>query len=160
MKNNSVDMMTKLINTGVKQQKVSNKQSDSSSDRSDFEKMLEQAGQQQGFTAGDTSESSSSSSDSVTVNGVTGETEPGVEQLSIAAALITVQPMVPVDTITPVEVADIAPAGVEAVVMPEEAGAVVQQVAAAPVLIQEEGQQQQPQHVLRGLQQGGGLGAV
>ena len=102
MKNNSVDMMTKLINTGVKQQKVSNKQSDSSSDRSDFEKMLEQAGQQQGFTAGDTSESSSSSSDSVTVNGVTGETEPGVEQLSIAAALITVQPMVPVDTITPV----------------------------------------------------------
>lgn len=144
MKNNSVDMMTKLINTGVKQQKVSNKQSDSSSDRSDFEKMLEQAGQQQGFTAGDTSESSSSSSDSVTVNGVTGETEPGVEQLSIAAALITVQPMVPVDTITPVEVADIAPAGVEAVVMPEEAGAVVQQVAAAPVLIQEEGQQQQP----------------
>ncbi len=135
-----VDLMTQLINTGAKQ-KVSGKQSgSSSSDQSDFEKMLEQAGQQQGFTTDNTSEGGTSTSGPAETGAVSGEEEPGMEQMSIAAALVTVQPMIPVDTITPVEVADIAPAAAEAV-MPET-NLLAQQAAAAPVVTAEAGQEQ------------------
>jgi len=121
-----VDMMTQLINTGAKQKVTDRQDGSHSSESTDFEKMLEQAGQQQGFTAGETSEGVSSSTSAPVA--VSGEEEPGVEQMAIAAALVTVQPMVPVEPIQQVEVADIVPAGT----------AVVTDVAqAAPVLVQE-----------------------
>ncbi len=121
-----VDMMTQLINTGAKQKVTDRQDGSHSSESTDFEKMLEQAGQQQGFTAGETSEGVSSSTSAPVA--VSGEKEPGVEQMAIAAALVTVQPMVPVEPIQQVEVADIVPAGT----------AVVTDVAqAAPVLVQE-----------------------
>ncbi len=112
-----VDLMTQLINTGVKQSTGSKQ--DGSSDK-DFEKMLEQAGQQQGFAAGTTADNSSGTSTTPTGDATTapaaGEVEePGTEELSIAAALITAQPMIPVDTFTPVEVEEVLPAAAEAI---------------------------------------------
>lgn len=132
-----VDMMTQLINTGAKQKVSGKTKGSSSSDSSDFEKMLEQAGEQQGFTAGDTSGSTSGTSGTPTSAGTVTDgksEEPGVVEMSIAAALVTTQPVMQVEPIEQVEVADIAPAGVEAVTAnPVAENTAVQQVVAGPV---------------------------
>lgn len=125
-----VDMTTQLINTGASSssQKVSNKQGGSKSDQSDFEKMLENAGQQQDVAASDGSAAggTTSESGSADTNTAAGVEEPGTEQMVLAAALITQQPIIPVDTITPVTVEEIAPAGAQAAALPEAVAAVQQ----------------------------------
>lgn len=120
MKN--IDIMTQVINTGAKP-KVSGKQGGSSSKQKDFEKMLEHAGQQQGFTAGETTTPTDSGAGTATAPvenpGAAAVQEPGTEELSIAAALVTVQPIIPLDqAITPVTVEEVIPAaaaGTEAI---------------------------------------------
>lgn len=133
MKN--LDMMTQIINTGAKP-KVSSRQGGSSGQSSDFEKMLEQAGQQQGFTAGETTDNGTSSAAADASGRVEASAaaaaveEPGTEELSIAAALVTMQPMIPVDVIQPVTVEEVTPAAAEAI-LPEADMLAGQQTAAS-----------------------------
>lgn len=135
-------MMTQLINTGAKQ-KVAGKQGKSSSDQKDFEKMLEQAGQQQGFTAGENSaDNGTVSAEAPTENAAaTAVEEPGTEELSIAAALVTAQPMIPVETFTPVTVEEVMPAATEAIA--PQADVFAEQQTATPLDIGTQQQQQQ-----------------
>lgn len=130
-----VDMMTQLINTGAKSNVSSSKtKGTSSSDSSEFEKLLGK--QQDNSSVSDTSESASDSGKpSEPANPVANgkPEEPGVEEMSIAAALVTTQPVVQIEPIEQVEVSEIAPAGMETVTMNVNENANVQQVIAAPV---------------------------
>lgn len=131
-----VDMMTQLISTGAKVNGSGSKtKGASSSDSSEFEKLLGKQ-QQDNASVSDTSESASNSgkpSEAANPAANSKAEEPGVEEMSIAAALVTVQPVVQIEPIEQVEVSEIAPAGMEVAAANVSENAVVQQVVAEPV---------------------------
>ena len=147
-----VDMMTQLINTGANAKVSGNKaKGTSSSDSSEFEKLLGKQ-QQDTSSVSDTGEPASNSgtpSSEPANPAASGKAEePGVEEMSIAAALVTVQPVVQIEPIEQVEVSEIAPAGMEAVTMNVNENANVQQVAMEPVAAgQMDDQQAETQNV-------------
>lgn len=145
-----VDMMTQLINTGAKANVSSSKtKGTSSSDSSEFEKLLGK--QQDTSSVSDTSKpASDSGAPSEPANpAVNGKAEePGVEEMSIAAALVTVQPVVQIEPIEQVEVSEIAPAGMEVAAANVNENTAVQQAVAEPLAAgQMDDQQAETQNV-------------